>query len=388
MKKSSRRHTVHFYQMRLFHYRVSLFEAMRKIADENNIDLHLVCGQPSKSAATRKDEGELDWCHKVENIYIPIEERKDLCWQPTPEGLPAPDLVVVMQENRILSNYRWLLRRIFGGTKVAYWGHGRDLQSANPNSLRNRFKRGLVAYTDWYFGYTELTRSMLLADGYPDERITVVNNSIDTTQFRQDLASVDSQMRAKLRAELNFPEDGVLALYCGSLYPDKKLQFLVDACKQVRNGTPRFHLVVIGEGPSLNHLRELSAGHDWIRLVGQKRGVEKAVYFSLATMLLNPGGVGLHVLDAFTAGIPLLTTGNALHGPEIAYLENEKNGVVTADSSSEYAEAINKIIFQPEYLRSLNNAALQGSFDYSVENMASRFVDGMIACLRCERRHA
>ncbi|MEF8728835.1 MAG: glycosyltransferase family 4 protein [Accumulibacter sp.] len=364
-----------------------MFEAMRRIADENGIELRLICGQPSKSAASRKDEGFLEWVNKVKNLYIPIEERKDLCWQPTPAGLPKPDLVIVMQENRILSNYSWLLKRALGGPKVAYWGHGRDLQSSNPDSLRNRFKRSLVSYTDWYFGYTELSRDILMMDGYPDEQITVVNNAIDTVQFRQDLDAVTTVMQIALHTKLKLPKDVIVGLYCGSLYPDKKLGFLVDACKAVHHQDPRFHLVVIGEGPSLGTLQELTADQDWIRLVGQQRDIEKAAYFSSAIMLLNPGGVGLHVLDAFTSGVPLVTTGNALHGPEIAYLENGKNGVITSDSSFEYAAAVQKIIGDSRYRQALASAAREASLLYSVENMASRFVEGMLACLQKRGEH-
>lgn len=381
MTSMSRRRSVYFFQMRLFHYRVSLFEQMRILADKKGIDLHLICGQASKNAASRNDEGQLNWAWKVQNKYLSLEERTDLCWQPTPVGLPKPDLVVLMQENRILSNYPWLLKRWLGGPKVAYWGHGRDLQAANSDSLRNRFKRRLAFYVDWYFGYTELTRSLLLADGFPDSRITVVNNSIDTERFKSDLASISNDVKKELRKELSLPPNGMVALYCGSLYPDKKLSFLLEASKLVHEKHPGFRLVIVGDGPSSKELKNLISGIDWVKWVGQKRGVEKAAYFSVASVLVNPGGVGLHVLDAFVSGLPLITTRGALHGPEIAYLVNERNGIITDDSVMEFANAMISTIENPERYKRLSDAARIDSEYYSVENMAAHFVEGMAACL-------
>jgi glycosyltransferase involved in cell wall biosynthesis len=387
MNRLSRRHTVHFYQMRLFHYRVSLFEAMRRVADESGIDLHLICGQPSKSAATRKDEGALDWCHKVKNIYVPIEERKDLCWQPTPAGLPDPDLVVVMQENRILSNYPWLLKRAFGGPKIAYWGHGRDLQAGNLHSIRNRFKAGLARAVDWYFAYTDFTLKILLQDGFPEERITVVNNAIDTTGLRLDINNVPDDLLGHIRTELDLRDGELLGIYCGSLYPDKMLPLLVDACAQVHAKHPGFRLVIIGHGPSVTDLSALLTDKSWARWVGVKRGIEKAAYFRLANMMLNPGLVGLHVLDAFAAGIPLLTTQDARHSPEIAYLVDGRNGVITKTSASDFADAIESLVSDPERLNELARAAVEDGHKYSIQEMAERFVDGMVACLLNRTSH-
>ena len=38
-----------------------------------------------------------------------------------------------------------------------------------------------------------------------------------------------------------------------------------------------------------------------------KKGREKAAWFKLASVVLNPGLVGLHILDSFWAGVPMVT---------------------------------------------------------------------------------
>lgn len=377
---------VYFFQMRLFHYRAAMFEEMRSIAHDQGIELRLIYGQASTNASARNDEAALPWADKVRNWYLPISELKDLCWQPTPSGLPRPDLVVLMQENRLLANYRWLVARYFGGPKVAYWGHGRDLQADSLNSVRNRFKATLAKAVDWYFAYTKFTEGILRQDGFPGDRISVVNNAIDTASMRHDIAAVSGEDLAQIKSTLNFQENSVLGLYCGSLYPDKMLPLLVEACELIHDSYPEFRLAIIGNGPSAQALRELISGKNWITYLGTKQGKEKASYFRLASFLLNPGAVGLHVLDAFTAEIPLITTRDARHGPEIAYLQDGVNGVVTETCPDAYARAVLALINNPSQFEALCESSRRDGLEYSIQKMAANFVDGMTKCLQAPRR--
>ena len=41
-----------------------------------------------------------------------------------------------------------------------------------------------------------------------------------------------------------------VGLYCGSLYPDKRLDLLLAAAEKVHEKHPGFRLVVVGDGPS------------------------------------------------------------------------------------------------------------------------------------------
>ena len=82
------------FQYRLFHYRVDLFERLRAACVARGIQLELVTGQAFGKERLKNDEGELSWAHRVRNVYFPIVEKKDLCWQPMPRGLKDVDLVM------------------------------------------------------------------------------------------------------------------------------------------------------------------------------------------------------------------------------------------------------------------------------------------------------
>ena len=125
-------------QHRLLHYRQELFERLRRACEARRIELRLVHGQASRHEALKKDVGQLPWADVVRNRFLRIGGT-DLVWQPFPSALRDADLVVLIQENRLLSNYPWLLRiGVRPGQRVAYWGHGRNLQSAAPTGMRER----------------------------------------------------------------------------------------------------------------------------------------------------------------------------------------------------------------------------------------------------------
>ena len=366
-------------QYRLFHYRIGFFEALRRLASEAGVDLHVVHGQPSPAERAKQDTGELPWAEFGGNWYLPIKEKKDLCWQRMPAHLKDSDLVIFMQENRLLSNYYWIVRRKFGGPKVAYWGHGRDFQSNSPGGLREKWKNRLITAVDWWFAYTSMSVDVVREAGFPADRITCVNNSIDTAGMLRDADQVTDEQLNCIRQELNLSEGAPLGLFCGSLYADKKLDLLVAAGDRIAAACPEFRLVVIGDGGVRPQLEADFASRPWAKWVGVKRGVEKAAYFNLARFVLNPGLVGLHVLDAFVMGLPMITTAQAKHSPEIAYLKDGVNGVVTDDVPAPYSEAAIRLIEDPSACDCMSAAARKTAAEHSVEDMAQRFFAGILA---------
>ena len=367
-------------QHRLLHYRTSLFARLREACIQRGIDLHLLHGQASRRESVKKDEGALPWALKVRNRFWKLGAR-DLVWQPFPAELRDADLVVVMQESRILSNYPLLLSRLWSSRKVAYWGHGVNFQSDAPAGLREKWKKVLLKQVDWWFAYTGLTVDILKSAGYRAERITCLNNAIDTSSFKADLASVSDVALEQARAELGIAGNAPVGLFCGSLYPDKRLDFLVDAADKIRAQSGEFHCLVIGDGPSMPYIREAASTRPWLHVLGIQKGAEKALYFRLADFMLNPGLVGLHVVDAFCAGLVMVTTSNALHSPEIAYLKNGVNGFMTADSAEEYATVVLGLVNDEVRLDKVKMAAKADAEVYTLDNMVAEFVDGIEKCL-------
>lgn len=367
-------------QHRLLHYRVGLFEKLRAACAVRGIDLHLVHGQASRRESVKRDEGSLPWAHKVQNRFWEVGAR-DLVWQPFPADLRDADLVVVMQENRILSNYPLLLGRLWSPRRVAYWGHGVNFQSDAPAGLREKWKQMMLTRVDWWFAYTAMTVDVLRRAGYPQERITCLDNAIDNEAFERDLASVtDTQLQA-MRLEIDAPEGAPVGLFCGSLYPDKRLDYMIEAADRIHAALPAFRLVVIGDGPSAGELRTAMETRPWLKWLGVRKGLEKAAWFRLADVVINPGLVGLHVLDSFCSGTPMITTAESRHSPEIAYLNDGVNGLVVRGEASRYADAVIALFNDRARLETIKQAALRDARRYTLDNMVNEFANGIERCV-------
>lgn len=369
------------FQYRLLHYRTELFDALRSECARRGIDLHLVHGQASRRELIKKDVGSLPWAHRVRNRFLELGNR-DIVWQPFPTVLKDADLVVVMQENRILSNYPLLLSRLWSKRKVGYWGHGKNFQSDAPSGVREKWKDFLITRVDWWFAYTEMTVDILAKAGYPERQVTCLNNAIDSSGFKADLAACSDADVSAERARLGIEKDAPVGLFCGSLYPDKRLNLLIASADLIRQKVSNFSLVVIGEGPSMPEMREAAATRSWIHLLGSRKGREKALYFRMGDVMLNPGLVGLHIVDAFCSGLVMMTTKTARHSPEVAYLREGVNGMATDDSPEAYSAAVLEVITNPDRLAAMRRAALADSQRYTLDNMVQRFADGIEAAIR------
>lgn len=274
-----KKHQVAIVQHRLLHYRLGLFEQLRDACAARNIELALIHGDATPSEAGRKDTGRLAWATKVDNQCWRVGDR-DILWQPFSSLVRGADLVVLMQESRLVSNYPWLFGWGPRGTRVAYWGHGRNFQSDAPTGLRERWKQRMIRSVDWWFAYTQMSADIVAQSGFPKQRITLLNNAIDNSNFESELASVGDAEVAQLRESIGATPDAVVGLYCGSLYSDKRLDLLVAAGRLIHARHPTFRMVVIGDGPS-RHLIESALSEPWLSWQGVRRGRRKPRGFAL-----------------------------------------------------------------------------------------------------------
>jgi L-malate glycosyltransferase len=291
-------------------------------------------------------------------------------------------LVVITQENMILSNYPFIFKRRLAAKRMAFWGHGVSPRSQSTDSAGERWRSIWAKKADWWFAYTTKSVDALKLVGFPEERITNVNNAIDNAAFEQDMNNVTEAMLASIRAQCKLDQRSVVGLYCGALYEEKRLDLLVAAADLIHQCNPDFRLVVIGAGAKAEFIQEAFRTREWATAVGLKSGVEKAAYFKLAHVILNPGLIGLIALDALCVGLPIITTGgDTHHSPEVAMLESGLTGYFPEPTPQAYAQTVIDLLADKQrYIKSCE-AALKAAKQYTIENMVQCFADGVEACL-------
>jgi glycosyltransferase involved in cell wall biosynthesis len=296
-------------------------------------------------------------------------------WQPIYRRLLSYDLVIIEQSNSALLNYPLVLRRrLIGTPRIAFFGHGKNLQSIETG-MRHRIKKVLTHQADHWFVYSELSESILAGLGLDDAIVTVVNNSVDT-HVANNADEIDAAARSRKRSELGL-DDAPVAVFCARLSENKALPFLIDACRAAREKFGHFNLLVIGDGYYAPWLRKQAETEAWIHPVGPLYGSEKAEMLALADIFLLPSANGLSILDSFAAGLPLLSARFGNHGPEIAYLKDGVNGLSTDATVEAYSEAIVRVLSDDELRHDMSVAARQSADVYSVKAMIENFAQGI-----------
>ncbi|WP_374240803.1 glycosyltransferase family 4 protein [Zoogloea sp.] len=363
-------------QRRLTHYRVSLFEQLKKSLDENGVELVLLYGKEHSEESQKKDSANISWAKAVYSAYF---FGRKACLMNISGGAASCDLLILPQENSLIANYLYIFNP-YRKNMIAFWGHGANLQSSNPNGWREKFKKFVLKKVDWWFAYTDHSANIIKWSGFSDRKITVLNNSIDDKQLRADLKTLVGEKKY-LRDELGLPEKGHVFLYIGSLYEDKRLDVLIEAVDKIKRTLFDCSLLIVGDGPSKSFILEAIRKRPWIKWVGARYGLEKAKCLCVADFILNPGAVGLNVLDSFVSETPIATFASAKHGPEFAYLVNRKNAIVVESDLDQYVEAILKALSDNKIYAQLLEGCRDRANEITLERMVKRFTFGILSAL-------
>jgi len=366
------------------HYRVPFFDALHEKLKADGIELQVLYSEPTPTDSLRGDnvDPQGPYATKVRARWM-FGER--VLYQSILAHVRDADLVIIEQANKYVLNYWLLVKRKLGLTRVAFWGHGRNRQS-NSSTFSEWFKRVLLRQVDWWFAYTDGTARYLVEHRVAIDRITSVRNATDTTALRRLVAAVQDSETVKVRQRLGIAPESPVGLFVGALYDHKLLPLLIDSVAVIQGQVPAFRLVIIGGGPQKSLVEEATRANPAILYVGSQFGDDRAVYYRMASLFLNPGLIGLGILDAFAGHLPVITTNYPYHSPEIEYLESDRNGVMTGPTAEEFGDAVAKLLLDPVRLVQMKEEACKSSSMYTIEAMATRFRNGILSWL--ERKSA
>jgi glycosyltransferase involved in cell wall biosynthesis len=354
-------------------YRVAFYAALEADLRHGGISLDLYASEPLGETSLRSGLDDLPFAHRL--------GRKTVLGKGYWQGYPPfadYDLVLVQQELRALTNYpvfwnRLIFRR---PRRVALWGHGTNLGSTDEPSINRLMRRLFIRGADHFFAYTDLSRELFSQRGAQADNITVVNNSIDVSDVRAIEKLATHEWREDKRAELGLGK-GPVAVFCSRLTEKKNLPFLIEASRIARRHLPDLSLLIIGDGAERNWIERETEFDPWIKLVGARYGRAKAEALCAADAFCMPFDLGLSILDAFAAGLPVIVAHGARTGPEIAYLEHDGNGLIAAQTTQAYAQAMVKVLSNRACQSRMSRVAVKSAETFSLDSMVRNFSDGI-----------
>lgn len=360
-------------------YRHDFYERLIPLLADDGIDVSVYSGQPPGSRAGRGDAHHPDWVTPVTNRFVTVGGR-ELTWQPVVGRVARADLAIVQHETGLLANYPLLALGRVTPLRTAIWGHGEHPVAGAALGAAETVKRVTGRLAHHVFAYTERSQSIYLEAGYDDERITVVQNSrsgLDPVATHADLSCDVRDLVERIRRD-----GGRLAWMASALDGTKRLPFLVAAADEAHRLDPTFELAVMGDGDDRHLLDDAATTRPWLHVLGARFGADKSAIAMASEVCLQPGLIGLHVIDTFAAATPMVTTRSATHSHEFDYLD-ATNAVVLDDDATaeELGRALVDLLHDPERLATLRQGCRDAAKRFSLETMVDRFRGGVLAAL-------
>jgi len=355
-------------------YRLAFYQQLAEKLAADGIELTLCFSLPQAADIAKSDNVTLPPAPYA--TLVPLWQFGPLVWQQVP-ALNHFDVVIVEQANRHLLNYLLILRRLYRPTpKLIFWGHGFNHQAPAGlwSALKEWYKKLLLGRVDGFFAYTEPVAHYAQQQGVAVNRITVLNNSIDTTAFAAKVHSLRQQLLSQRQPSATDHKPGFTLLFCGALYPDKKIPLLLKTARFLADHQLITKLIVLGDGPDRDLLQSASTA-PWLDYRGACFGDDKAAAYAEADLVLHPGLLGLAVLDAFAAGLPLVTTHFQGHSPELAYLQHGVNGLMVDENA--LSTTVLDLLQNPLQLAALADGATTSAAKYSLAAMVQAFAGGV-----------
>lgn len=211
-------------------------------------------------------------------------------------------------------------------------------------------------------------------NGYALDSMTSVPTGIDLNRFRPlDRASC----KKKIGLDENLKFIGIVA----TLRDWKGHSYLFDAMVSIATIHPTWHLLVIGDGPYEQKLREKVNSlqlRDHVTFVGRQNNIPEWLNAIELFVLPSYGdeGVPQSIIQAMACGLPVVST--PIGSIEEAVLHGVTGLVVPPRDSDAIASAITKLIGNPALRRQFGEAGHaraheQFAFDLMIDRMESIF---------------
>jgi phosphatidylinositol alpha-1,6-mannosyltransferase len=280
---------------------------------------------------------------------------------------------------------RWALRE----APIPYFvaAHGTEIFenfTGIKNSVRTllvrKLKRKAFHQAEKIFPVSHYTRKAVLEEVPGKEhRVITVNNGVNCEMFKKTALNSNLQARYKPKGER-------LLLTVTRLHPYKGVDRMLESLPEISRSIPGVKYVVVGVGPDLPRLQELTARlglEGQVSFLGRLAFSEIVELYSLADLFVllsreeppDVEGFGLVFLEAAACGLP--SVGGRSGGIPEAVDEERSGWLVDPSNTHEIAATIVDLLKSPEKLKRASEFCLSKARQASWEQAANTIFEEM-----------
>ena len=153
------------------------------------------------------------------------------------------------------------------------------------NIVKNILRPFSKVYANHFFACTKHAGEWLFGKKIIERKeLNVINNAIDLKKFE-----FNEKTREDLRKEFGIKEDTIVIGHIGRFMKQKNHDFLIDVFNELIKKDENLILILIGQGPLLNDMKQKVRDlkiEDKVKFIGQVTDVEK--YYNIMDIFLFP----------------------------------------------------------------------------------------------------
>jgi glycosyltransferase involved in cell wall biosynthesis len=191
--------------------------------------------------------------------------------------------------------------------------------------------------SDVIFSPSKATAAELIEKGISADKIKLIPRGVDIERFHPGKCNEEWRRR-----------NGTTFLYVGRVSKEKNLPLLCRAFARIAKIHPEVMLVVVGDGPYLQEMKETMDGTPCV-FTGYLEGDELASIYASCDAFVFPSTTdtfGNVVLEAQASGIPIIVTN--MGGPRENVIEAETALVIDGDDEAALVTAMKTMLAHPE----------------------------------------
>ena len=259
------------------------------------------------------------------------------------------------------------------GTKVVYMAHGFHFFKGSSRAAWLVFypiEKFMARYCDLLITINE--EDYALAKEKFGKRTAVAHiHGVGVDANRYHPAAEEEQLA--MRAAEGLSPDDFVILCTGELNENKNQKTLVSAAARLRDRIPNLKVLLAGNGPMEQELRDQIAAlglQDTVKLLGYRTDLERVVpAVDLAASCSKREGMPLNIIEAMLCEKPVVASHNRGHDELV---EDGVTGALLApDDVTKFAEAVYSLSEAPELKMRLGHAGKEKAQKYTVSHVSA-----------------
>jgi glycosyltransferase involved in cell wall biosynthesis len=199
----------------------------------------------------------------------------------------------------------------------------------------------------------------------------ILYNGVDVQRFA---AAPDPAVRGRLETELGLHGSHPVLIHVARLHRQKSHDVLLEAFARIRARHQEALLLLVGEGRRRGAIEErigeLELGGS-VRMLGSRKDVSDLYHLAdVGVLPSSKEGFSNVVLEAMAAGLPQVLTDVGGNGEAVG----ESGGalIVPPGDAAAFADAVLRVLEDPQLARSMGKAAAERAARFSVEEQVRR----------------